>query len=355
MAMKGRLVFISRNYKGTRHGGAKARVDIELLLEKRGAVNLGLKRTFHGSKVIDFLRNLAGILKYMATVRPGDTLFLQYPQKKYYPLVCRWARKRGAGTMTLIHDLGSFRRHKLTPGHETELLSLTDAAIAANRHTVRWLREQGLEIPLAEQKAWDFLDETPPAASDLSMPMASVMFVGHLSERKNGFLYRLPQALKVDLYGLGAPATPPSNVTLHGFATPSEVIASGRGRFGLIWYGPEISNERTGYIGEYIGYCNPHKLALYMLAGRPVIVGSDSAAADFVREHGVGIVVDTLEDLDRTLKGITESEYASMSRAALSVAAKMKRGGFLDDALRQLADKGKFVNFARPNIGADPS
>lgn len=65
-----RLTYISRNYKSTRYGGAKARVDMEDILEDMGAVNLGLKRTFHSNKAVDYFRNLAGIVRFMTGVRP---------------------------------------------------------------------------------------------------------------------------------------------------------------------------------------------------------------------------------------------------------------------------------------------
>ncbi len=53
-----RLAYLTRNYKSTAYGGAKARVDIEDILASEGAVNLGLPRTFHRNKIVDYIRNL---------------------------------------------------------------------------------------------------------------------------------------------------------------------------------------------------------------------------------------------------------------------------------------------------------
>lgn len=330
----GRLTYISRNYKSTRYGGAKARVDMEDILEDMGAVNLGLERTFHSNKAVDYFRNLAGIIRFMTRVRPGDTVVLQYPVKKYYRLICRWARRRGAKTISLVHDLGSFRRHRLTVSEEIRKLSLTDAVIAANDSTVKWLRDNGYTLPVTEQVAWDFLSDRKPGTA--SAAADSCLFVGHLKESMNGFLYRLPEGLDVHLYGLNAPADTPAHIHTHGFAYPDDIISGSEGRYGLIWYGATLEHDDSGYIGEYIGYCNPHKLGLYMRAGKPVVIWKGAGAAPFVEREGIGITVDSLTDLDRRLSAISEEQYEQMRRNVERVAAKMATGGYMREALARL-------------------
>ena len=72
-----RLVYLTRNYKTTGNGGGKARVDVEDILARRGAVNLGLRRTYHHNKVVDFALNFIGIVRYAIKLRAGDTVVLQ--------------------------------------------------------------------------------------------------------------------------------------------------------------------------------------------------------------------------------------------------------------------------------------
>lgn len=333
MNRTGRLAYLTRNYKSTAYGGAKARVDIEDILASEGAVNLGLPRTFHRNKIVDYIRNLGSIIHFAFAVKKGDTVIIQYPVKKYYRFICRTARRKGARTISLIHDLGSFRRKRLTPEEEIRKLSLSDAVIAANENTRAWLCEHGLKIPVALQTAWDYLsDEQPPSTP---APADSCIFVGHLKESRNGFLYKFPPQLDIHLYGTGAPAETPANIHTHGFATPDAIISGGEGRYGLIWYGMTLAHDNTGYIGEYIGYCNPHKLGLYMLAGKPVIIWKGAGAAPFVEREGIGLTTDTLESLDRQLAGISEEQYAGMVANTRRVAARMKKGGFITDAIRE--------------------
>ena len=136
-----RLCYITRNYRNLNGAGNKAKTDNEDTLQVIGARNLGLKRTFYPNKVITFFLDLAGVIKYVFTVRRGDVVVLQYPVKKYFAFLCRIAHLKGAKTMALIHDLGSFRRKKLTIEKEINRLMHADYVIASNDTMKTWLKE----------------------------------------------------------------------------------------------------------------------------------------------------------------------------------------------------------------------
>ena len=114
MSTMERLCYLSKNYPSTDGSGNKAKTDNEDTLALMGAVNIANKRTGHRNKIAAFFVDLAGIARYVCSVRKGDRIVLQYPHKKYFSFICRIARWRGAKTITLIHDLGSFRRKRLT-------------------------------------------------------------------------------------------------------------------------------------------------------------------------------------------------------------------------------------------------
>lgn len=326
-----RLVYLTRNYKTTGNGGGKARVDVEDILASRGAVNLGLKRTYHHNKVVDFVLNFIGIIRFSFKLRPGDTVVLQYPIKKYYTALCRIAHSRGARVVTLVHDLGSFRRKRISVEEEIRRLSHSDVVIAANANTVSWLTAQGLDRPMVEQVAWDFLSDVKPRRQ--SEPEMSMSFIGALSPERNGFLYQLPAGVELHLYGNGGEADRSRDgLTVHGFATPDELIAEAKGRYGLIWYGSS-TRQHVGYIGEYIKYCNPHKLALYMRAGKPIIIWKGSGVADFVEREGIGLTVDNLDAIDAVIKNVSDDDYQKMIDNVSRIAARMADGAYLSDSL----------------------
>ncbi|MDE6369163.1 MAG: galactofuranosyltransferase [Muribaculaceae bacterium] len=326
-----RLVYLTRNYKTTGNGGGKARVDVEDILARRGAVNLGLRRTYHHNKVVDFVLNFLGIIRFTIKLRPGDIVVLQYPIKKYYTLLCRIAHIRHASVITLVHDLGSFRRKRISVGEEISRLSHSDALIVANANTIGWLKSKSLDRPMVEQVAWDFLSDAEPRQQP--EPPMSMSFIGALSPERNAFLYSLPDPLELHLYGNGGdPSKAKGAMTVHGFATPDQLIADAKGRYGLIWYGSS-TREHIGYIGEYIKYCNPHKLALYMRAGKPIIIWRSSGAADFVEREGIGLTVDNLDNIDELINNVSEDQYQAMVKNVERIARRMAEGAYLSESL----------------------
>ena len=326
-----RLVYLTRNYKTTGNGGGKARVDIEDILARRGAVNLGLRRTYYHNKITDFLLNLIGIIRFSLTLRRDDTVVLQYPIKKYYTLLCRISHCRKARVVTLVHDLGSFRRKRITVDEELRRLSHSDVLIVANANTVNWLKAQGLHKPMIEQVAWDFMSDAKPQPT--AGGARSMSFIGALSPGRNAFLYSLPDDIELHLYGNGGDASKShEGMTIHGFATPDQLIAEAKGRYGLIWYGSS-TREHDGYIGEYIKYCNPHKLALYMRAGKPIIIWNGSGVADFVNSEGIGLTVDNLDNIGEILKKVSEEEYQTMTKNVRRIAARMAEGAYMSESL----------------------
>ena len=337
-----RICYLTRNYKTARHAGGKARQDMEELMRRHGCRNLGIPTTRCRNKVTDFFLTLLGVLAYTLRLRRGDVVVLQYPVKKYFRYLCRLARMRGAKTVTLVHDLGSFRRHRLTPGEEVRKLSLTDALIISNEAEIGWLRDHGCRVPMTPQVAWDYLaDSKPQHVPDPEEAVAhpSLMYVGNVRRKANGFLYKV-KGLPMHLYGMGD-VLPDDTHFLYGHTLDSEIIRSATASFAVVWYGGSLDCT-DGFIGEYIRYCNTHKLSLYMRCHRPVIISNESGMAPFVRREGIGLTVDTLEGIAGRLAAVTAAEYGQMQRNVERVSALMAEGHYfyaaLDRALSRLPD-----------------
>ena len=155
-----RNCYLSRNYKGVDSAGNKAKTDIEHIMEEMGYVNVGLRQTRYTNTVLAFLATLAGVLKSVFSLRRDDCLVLQYPLKKYFTFVCRVAHFRGAKVVAVIHDLGSFRRRKLTVEQEIRRLGHSDYIIAHNTKMKDWLVGHGCRVPVGELEIFDYLSET---------------------------------------------------------------------------------------------------------------------------------------------------------------------------------------------------
>ncbi|MDD7318388.1 MAG: galactofuranosyltransferase [Prevotella sp.] len=316
MMKERRLCYISRNYKGRHSAGNKAKGDYEDIVARAGAHNLGLRRTYCREKLLAFLIDLAGIVVYTFSVRKGDVVFLQYPIKKYFSFICRTARWRGASTVAFIHDLGSFRRKRLTVEQELRRLSNADCIIAANDVMAEWLKEKGLERPCTGLGLHDYLSKSDSKGKPYSFPPGKIVYAGSIAERKNMFLVRLSEAIKrceIHVYGSNhiAELKPSGNLILHNPVEPDEFIATATGDFGLVWDGDSLTGC-TGDFGEYLRVNSPHKASFYLRAGLPLIVWSRSAIAHIVEREGIGIAVDRIDDIEDVLGRLTESDVRQM-------------------------------------------
>ena len=124
-----------------------------------------------------------------------------------------------------------------------------------------------------------------------------------------------------------------------GSFKPEELPGHLKGRFGLVWDGPQ-ANTCAGNTGNYLRYNDPHKTSLYLTAGLPVIVWNEAAVADFVKENKVGLLITDLSDLEEKLCDISETEYDDMCCATKNISDKLRNGYYfykaLDECLRYI-------------------
>ena len=338
MCIAMRLCYISRNYKAPSSGGGKAKSDIEQTLASMGAINIGLTRTTCSSKTYDFFRTLGSVVKALWNVRHGDVVVLQYPVKKYFTLICRTAHRRGAKIIAIIHDLGAFRRRRLTIREEITRLNHADIVIAANDHQHKWLQEKGCQAMMAVYGLHDYLttinlpaNHTAPPYTPLGKPHFSLYFVGDLTPRNNRYLYTLGRQMQhteIFLYGKGfdrSAAGDESTLRWIGFTKDTDLITTHRGDFGLCWYG-ESCETAAGHQGEYMAINTPHKLSLYLRCGTPIIIWRHAAMAAVIEQEGLGIVVDTLGEVERRLEQLTLAEYHTMQQHVQRVAQALAEG-----------------------------
>ena len=331
--------YLSRNYRGLSSAGNKAKTDIEQIMSDMSFKNVGLKQTVYSNKMLAFVVTLLGVLKSPFCLHKGDVLVLQYPLKKYYEFVCNMAHLRGAKVVTVIHDLGSFRRHKLSVVREIQRLNHSDYIIAHNDKMKQWLEEQGCKAELGTLEIFDYLSTSVVGVpSDVRRPFR-ILYAGGLHPRKNAFLYEIGTyagpSFRFNLYGAGFEldkAKGKEHFTYMGFVKSDDLISTAQGDFGLVWDGSSISTC-AGDWGEYLQYNNPHKTSLYIRCGLPVIIWSKAALASFVREHKIGLCVDSLEDLDAVLSDLTLQQYAEKQKNVIGISRKLQGGEYFSSAV----------------------
>ena len=342
---KNRLCYISRNYYNLTSAGNKAKTDNEDTLLEMGATNLGLQRTVNNSKILAFFLDLAGVLRACYLLKKGDVLFLQYPVKKYFSFLCHVARWKGARTISLIHDLGSFRRRKLTVEQEIARLSNCNYIIASNENMKQWLIQHGMKQPVGALGLFDYRSAFFNQSSNQKVTtnqklLPQVVYAGALSMRMNSFLVELSKSLsswnltiagnKDGLQGL----EDNPHIRYKGFMPSEDFIRTIDADFGLVWDGDSLTTC-SGNFGEYLRWNSPHKVSFYLRAGLPVIVWKEAAVAPIIEQAHAGFAVSSLEQLDEKLAHISSEEIMEMKKNAATISKKLNEGYFLQEAISQ--------------------
>lgn len=166
---------------------------------------------------------------------------------------------------------------------------------------------------------FDYFSSIEAPDRDVPVFPYTILYAGALKPRKNMFLYKLGDYIssyQLNLYGNGfepEKARGTEHFTYKGFIPSDELIANAEGDFGLVWDGDSIT-ECGGEWGEYLKYNNPHKTSLYIRCKLPVIIWKKAALADFIEENKIGLVIGSLEDLNKKLSELSQEEYAEMKK-----------------------------------------
>lgn len=317
---------------------SKAKTDVDVLLREMCARNVGLSQPAGIGKFRDLFVTFGGVLRSVFAIRRGDILVLQYNLRKYYTLMCRIAHWKGAKVVTLIHDLGSFYRSRHTPKQEIARIGHSDYLIVHNDRMKQWLLDNGCKVPMGTLEIFDYLAPTAPVRDHVPSTPYGVVYAGTLKRKKSGFLYGLGshiRSYRFVLYGGGFEPEEAGDTTrfdYRGFVSSDKLVADPGGDFGLVWDGNSIDGC-TGARGEYTRYNNPHKCSLYLRCGLPVIIWKQAVMAEFVEQHGVGITVESLEELDGALEQVSPRQYSTMQNNAREIGERLARGHYFKQAL----------------------
>ncbi|SDJ35254.1 hypothetical protein [Chryseobacterium jejuense] len=125
-----------------------------------------------------------------------------------------------------------------------------------------------------------------------------------------------------------------NNVIYHGSVSPEELNDRIKNYdFGLIWDGDKIESLSNGD-GNYMKYNNPFKFSAYIAAGLPIITSKEAGIAKFVKEQNIGVLVDSLYDLDNFR--ISEVNYKEFKNNVLNLRIKLIKGQQLSSILQKI-------------------
>ena len=311
--------------------GSKAINDINYFLKKSGFKSIQspdskLKKALHlFTKFPREIKKLSGVIVVQFT---GGKL-----QRRIADVI---KKNKNLKLIYIIHDLEALRYN--SDNHdpqlmqeEINLMKNADGIVSLSQPMTDWLRKQGVKGEISNLGMWDY-STTNPFVNESSYN-CTVCFAGNLN--KSEFLKTYNGNQKISCYGTLDDKELPSNLTYKGAFSPENLSQKIQENFGLIWDG-DSSNTCSGKAGEYLKYNSPHKTALYLSAGIPVIVWKQAAVAEYVKKYHCGILINNLDEISIKLNDITRDNYLELVRNARLVGKQMRSGKFLLSALDKL-------------------
>lgn len=289
-------------------------------------------------------------LGLLLRVKRGSAVFFQHPMyanKLIGPMVKLVRRMKKCRFVALIHDLESLRKgiggvvsydQAREEYSDTVMLDTFDRIICHNQAMIDYMVSKGFSREkLIDLKIFDYLCPDNGRTPTLDQK-PKVAVAGNLAPTKSGYVYDMDASgVILDLYGINFQPEAMSNkdnVVYNGAFHPDELPAALDASFGLVWDGP-VSSTCAGNTGEYLKYNDPHKTSLYLAANLPVIIWSQAAMAAFIREQGLGIAVDSLDQIREEVSKISPERYAQMCQNVRVVGEKLRNGGSFRTAAEQ--------------------
>ena len=291
--------------------------------------------------------------KAMDLLRPGDTLIIHSPNSEKflaYSHLIKRLHNKGVKIITITFELETFfvmdyrrfARLKRETSKRTEavLFRNSDAMVVHNDVMKKRLGEAGFDTKkMFSVGVMDYLSEEQlsDARNERIGKDKPVIYAGHLTYEKSTFEYDLPEGFRCNLYGPDYTGPVSKDVCYKGAFDPMTLMDTMEGSFGLVWEGNSCSGCFGAY-GDYLTFNNPHKIALYLASGIPVIVWRGAAMSDFVMKEKCGLAVDDLYSVPGQIDSLTEQDYESMRLNACRVGRDMRKGIHIRQAVEKAVE-----------------
>lgn len=270
-----------------------------------------------------------------AAVQSGDLLVYQYPayiSNRFETKFVNMMRARDVKFVPFVHDVESIRFGPRPGFDEITYFNTCTALIVANETIKKQLTEMGVTVPMVPHYLWDYRTTQPvkTGAVDRSVVLAGSLVKSHVPNLWNN-------QTKLTVFGtFKADREQPfyETVSYEGDLPASELDARLPNSFGLAW------DTESGY-ADYTRFNNPYKVSMYLSLGMPVVVWGKSAIAKFVLDNGLGLTVDSLEEIDAKLNELTADQILTMRENVVKLVPLIRNGYF---ARRSLVEIEKVVN-----------
>lgn len=267
-------------------------------------------------------------------VSDRDLVIYQYPTYNGNQFEVSFAEHlvyRGVKLVLMVHDYERLR-FGANPGFdELRHLNLVTAIIVPNSRMKERMQADGITSPIILQHCWDFLTDVDFHSE---LPNRQVVIAGSFT--KSDLLSTWNQNTSLIAYGNNHKNLKvASNVDYRGLLTPRELVQQLPNCFGLAW-------DTGKDYGEYTRYNNPHKVAMYLALGMPVIVWQESAIAKLIQDNQLGFAINSLDEIDILLNVISDDELRALQQRVQNFGRLLRHGYFTE---RLLVNTEQIVTF----------
>ncbi|HGF7723027.1 TPA: beta-1,6-galactofuranosyltransferase [Enterococcus faecium] len=252
----------------------------------------------------------------LSCVLPGDTVIVQYPlwtnHTEFELEFINYLKTVGhAKIVALVWDIISWVQDDRDRDYRGDaslwMLNKYDLVIAANPKMAKRLREEGgVTSPMIPMYLSDFVYNGPLAQKKFKKELYYVA-----TGIDPAFIKEYPTNIPINFIGPNdrVQRPVPDHIHLWGPMDNNDIPYQLDGGFGLLYYPQNGAYKGMHRYGEYN---NPMKLSLYLASGLPVISLANTAHAKWIKERGVGLIIDNLADIDQAIEAISEEEYYRM-------------------------------------------
>lgn len=311
----------------TGSAGGKAKNDAYDILLKEG-----FRPTYtpQNNRQIRIMQQIFSISR----LRADTELIIQYPaiSRELMNILLKKIKHISSAT-ALIHDLPSIQGMGGTLENEITTLNYFDNLIVHNRVMSKYLMKMGYKGKIVELGLFDYLhDSTKPITECNKSGVISI--AGNLDKSRYVCELGKLRDCYFNLYGINKTLDLSNiyNAKYFGVLNSDEIVYKLEGDYGLVWDGESI-DECSGIYGKYLQYNNPHKLSLYIAAGKPVITWKKAAIAQFVERENIGITVDSLRELEKI---DLMKDYDAKRSNVLKIKNRIANGYYLSQAIESI-------------------
>ena len=324
----------------------KARGDVSNIAESLGFKSLYVRVPGFSKKILPKIISKAFFLFHLILVciklEKGSILLTQVPCINC-AVISQYLLKKVCGlkkirTVAFVHDVNEIRNPSKKMANESfkKLLLNMEIIVAHNESMIDYLCDWGIKREkIINLQIFDYILRYDGAVTPEFEK--SIAVAGNLANDKSTYIDSLIELknIRVNLYGPNYKDKGMNeNIVYHGVFKSDELPQVLNSGFGLVWDGTSVETCEGAY-GQYLKYNNPHKLSLYIAAGIPVVIWKDAAEAYFVKENHLGILVDSLFDLNEQFEKLTKEMYEEYCESVSIVRSRLIKGYYARNALER--------------------